>query len=101
MQPFIILDFEEEKNRLRKAIQKIEKDMNASNKKLSNPAFLKKAPAEIVEEVRERAVSSDNFFEQPVRRLFRRPERAHIPRPAFNPQLVRPAARRGRGPRAP
>jgi uncharacterized RDD family membrane protein YckC len=50
---------------------------------------------EIVEEVRERAVSSDNFFEQPVRRLFRRPERAHIPRPAFNPQLVRPAARRG------
>jgi valyl-tRNA synthetase len=49
-----LLDFEEEKNRLRKAIQKIEKDMNASNKKLSNPAFLKKAPAEIVEEVREK-----------------------------------------------
>jgi len=49
-----LLDFEEEKNRLRKAIQKIEKDMSASKKKLSNPAFLEKAPAEIVEEVREK-----------------------------------------------
>lgn len=49
-----LLDFEEEKNRLRKAIQKIEKEMTSSNKKLSNPAFLNKAPAEIVEDVQER-----------------------------------------------
>lgn len=50
---------------------------------------------EIIEEIRERAVSSDNFFEQPVRRLFRRPDRSEVPRPDFDPQLVRPITRRG------
>jgi len=49
-----LLDFEEEKKRLRKAIQKMEKEMASSNKKLANPGFLKKAPPEVVEEVRER-----------------------------------------------
>jgi uncharacterized RDD family membrane protein YckC len=49
---------------------------------------------EIIEEIRERSVSSDNFFERPVRRLFRRPERAQLPEPEFDPRLVRPFARR-------
>lgn len=50
-----LLDFEEERKRLRKEIQKIEKEMTASEKKLSNKGFMDKAPADIVEGVREKA----------------------------------------------
>ena len=49
-----ILDFREERKRLEKQIEKIVKDIEVSNRKLSNRGFLKKAPAEIVEEVREK-----------------------------------------------
>jgi len=49
-----ILDFQEERKRLGKQIEKIEKEIKVSNRKLSNRGFLKKAPAEIVEEVREK-----------------------------------------------
>ncbi len=49
-----ILDFREERKRLEKQIEKIEKDIEVSNRKLSNKGFLEKAPAEIVEEVREK-----------------------------------------------
>ncbi|UCF85445.1 MAG: class I tRNA ligase family protein, partial [Desulfobacteraceae bacterium] len=49
-----ILDFEEEIKRLRKQIEKIEKDIEVSNRKLSNHGFLEKAPSEIVNEVREK-----------------------------------------------
>ncbi len=49
-----LLDFEEEKRRLRKSVQKVEKEMAASHKKLSNEGFVRKAPPEVVEEVRER-----------------------------------------------
>ena len=47
-----LIDFQEEKKRLKKAIKKIEKDIEVSNKKLGNKGFLKKAPADIVEEVK-------------------------------------------------
>ncbi|MBW2708297.1 MAG: valine--tRNA ligase [Deltaproteobacteria bacterium] len=49
------LDFEEEKKRIRKSIAKVEKDLKASEKKLSNPGFLDKAPDDIVAEVRAKA----------------------------------------------
>ncbi|MBW2614909.1 MAG: valine--tRNA ligase [Deltaproteobacteria bacterium] len=49
-----LLDFEEERKRLRKGIKKIEKDMEVANRKLSNKGFLEKAPAEIVAEVKEK-----------------------------------------------
>ncbi len=49
-----LLDFEEEKKRLSKAIQKIEKEMTLYNKKLANQGFVQKAPSEIVDEVREK-----------------------------------------------
>lgn len=49
-----LLDFEEERKRLGKEVKKIEKDMQISQKKLSNSQFLAKAPAEIVEEVKEK-----------------------------------------------
>ncbi len=50
-----LLDFGEEKKRIRKSILKIEKDLKASEKKLSNPGFLDKAPEDIVADVRAKA----------------------------------------------
>ncbi|UCG24290.1 MAG: RDD family protein [Chloroflexota bacterium] len=49
---------------------------------------------EIIEEIRERAVSSDDFFERPVHRIFRRPDRTELPGPDFDPRLVRSVVRR-------
>ena len=49
-----LIDFEEERKRLQKEITKIERDIGASNKKLSNKRFLKNAPDEIVEKVRDK-----------------------------------------------
>ena len=49
-----LLDFEEERKRLRKEIAKLEKDIGISNKKLSNKNFLEKAPPQIVAEVKEK-----------------------------------------------
>ena len=49
-----LLDFQEERNRLRKQIKAIEKELAVANKKLNNNQFLEKAPEEIVEEVREK-----------------------------------------------
>ena len=49
-----LLDFAEERRRIRKEIEKLEKDLTLSERKLSNTQFLEKAPAHIVEEVREK-----------------------------------------------
>jgi valyl-tRNA synthetase len=49
-----ILDFREEKKRLGKAIEKLEKDIHVASKKLANQAFLDKAPADVVAEVKEK-----------------------------------------------
>jgi valyl-tRNA synthetase len=50
-----LIDFEEEKKRIRKSIAKIEKDLKTSEKKLSNKGFLDKAPDNIVAEVKAKA----------------------------------------------
>jgi len=49
-----LLDFEEEKKRLRKELAKVEKDLEMLDKKLSNPQFREKAAAEVIEEVQEK-----------------------------------------------
>lgn len=49
---------------------------------------------EAIEEIRERAVSSDTFFENPFRRLFRRPPRSTVPGPGFDLHLIRPVSQR-------
>ncbi|MFN2189632.1 MAG: RDD family protein, partial [Candidatus Promineifilaceae bacterium] len=49
---------------------------------------------EAIEEIRERGISSDMFFEIPFRRLFRRAPRAAIPSPNFDRRLVRPMSKR-------
>jgi valyl-tRNA synthetase len=52
-----LIDFEEEKKRIRKEINKIEKDHSLSRNKLSNPQFMEKAPEEIIESVKEKMES--------------------------------------------
>jgi valyl-tRNA synthetase len=47
-----LIDFDDEKRRLRKQISAIEKDLETSNKKLSNRQFTEKAPPEIVDKVK-------------------------------------------------
>ncbi|MBW1914407.1 MAG: valine--tRNA ligase [Deltaproteobacteria bacterium] len=49
-----LIDFEEETKRLKKEIEKIDKEMEGSNKKLSNKGFLAKAPADVVKKVSEK-----------------------------------------------
>jgi valyl-tRNA synthetase len=49
-----LLDFEEEKKRLRKEISKVEKEIQFSERKLSNDDFIGKAPQEIVDSVKEK-----------------------------------------------
>jgi len=44
-----MMDFEEEKQRIEKELKKIAKDLIFLDKKLSNPNFVKKAPAEVIE----------------------------------------------------
>ena len=49
-----LLDFEEEKRRLRKEIKKVEKDIDLGRRKLENKTFLQKAPPEIVRDVKDK-----------------------------------------------
>jgi valyl-tRNA synthetase len=49
-----VVDFAQEAQRLEKEIGKLAKDLAGFEKKLSNPGFLNKAPAEVVAEVREK-----------------------------------------------
>jgi len=50
-----LIDFKEEERRVKKAIGSVEKELEASRKKLSNSAFLEKAPEDVVAEVTARA----------------------------------------------
>jgi valyl-tRNA synthetase len=49
-----IIDFEKETQRLEKEINKLSKELIAASKKLHNEDFLKKAPQEVVENVKEK-----------------------------------------------
>ncbi len=49
-----IIDFAQERSRLEKGIGKLNKELIGMNKKLSNADFLNKAPAKVVEGVREK-----------------------------------------------
>ncbi|MCO5127738.1 MAG: hypothetical protein M9957_10835 [Rhodobacteraceae bacterium] len=49
-----MIDIAEEKARLSKTLEKLEKDMNGLRGRLSNPKFVDSAPEEIVEETREK-----------------------------------------------
>jgi valyl-tRNA synthetase len=62
-----LIDFEEEKKRIRKEIKKVEKDYEMSKTKLSNSQFLDKAPQEIVDSVKEKV----EFMHQQLDKLNR------------------------------
>jgi valyl-tRNA synthetase len=49
-----IVNVEEEEKRLAKEIAKIEKDMDFLGKKLENPSFVERAPADVVAKEREK-----------------------------------------------
>jgi valyl-tRNA synthetase len=49
-----MMDFQEERNRVEKELKKIKKDLIFLDKKLSNPNFVKKAPAEVIEKDEQR-----------------------------------------------
>ncbi|MCV2871892.1 valine--tRNA ligase [Defluviimonas sp. WL0050] len=49
-----VIDIAEEKARLSKALEKLEKDMGGLKGRLNNPKFVESAPEEIVEETREK-----------------------------------------------
>ncbi len=59
-----LLDFEEEIRRLKKEIKKVEKDIQAGKKKLANEGFLKKAPQEVVDEVKQKVSLMDAKLER-------------------------------------
>jgi valyl-tRNA synthetase len=64
-----LLDFEEERQRLKKAIEKLEKEMGSSAKKLENRGFLEKARPEVVAEVREKVADLSGRLEKLRRNL--------------------------------
>jgi len=45
-------------------MQKLQKDMQTAERKLGNPGFLDKAPAEVVQEVREKLAAQQAEFEK-------------------------------------
>jgi valyl-tRNA synthetase len=49
-----LIDYEDERKRIRKEIKKMEREIDISRKKLANEDFINQAPSEIVEGVRER-----------------------------------------------
>jgi len=49
-----LVDFEKEKARLAKEIEKLEKEVGRVTAKLGNPGFVDKAPAKVIEEEREK-----------------------------------------------
>ena len=49
-----IIDFDEEKGRIKKEIAKVKKEIEGSEKKLSNKGFLEQAPEDVVEKVKEK-----------------------------------------------
>ncbi|GHE06385.1 valyl-tRNA synthetase [Defluviimonas sp. 20V17] len=54
-----IIDVAEEKARLAKTLEKLEKDMGGLRGRLNNPKFVASAPDEVVEETRERLAQGD------------------------------------------
>jgi valyl-tRNA synthetase len=56
-----LLDFDAERTRLLKELRKIDAELDARNRKLSNESFLERAPADVVE--KEKAIQRE-FFEK-------------------------------------
>ncbi|MEW6266765.1 MAG: valine--tRNA ligase [Thermodesulfobacteriota bacterium] len=66
-----LVDLEEEARRLRKEIEKMDKEMAVVEKKLANQGFVAKAPAEVVAKAKEKAVEFNLRREKLVLNLAR------------------------------
>ena len=55
-----VVDINQERARLSKEIEKVEKDIEKISKMLSNPAFLAKAPEDVIEEQKETMNAAEN-----------------------------------------
>ncbi|MBN2420530.1 MAG: class I tRNA ligase family protein, partial [Deltaproteobacteria bacterium] len=52
-----IIDFDEEKGRIKKEIAKVKKEIEGSEKKLSNRGFLDQAPDDVIDKVKEKVTT--------------------------------------------
>jgi valyl-tRNA synthetase len=59
-----VIDIEAERKRLAKEIQKLDAELGKIDKKLGNADFLAKAPAEVVEDQRERRAEAERAKEK-------------------------------------
>ena len=59
-----LIDLAAERDRLDKAIAKVKKDLEASERKLSNPNFVARAKAEVVETEKARVENGRNELEK-------------------------------------
>lgn len=59
-----IVDINEERKRLSKALEKIKKEARGFEEKLNRPDFVQKAPAAVIEDVRERLLEVQRLQEQ-------------------------------------
>lgn len=57
-----LIDFEKERARLNKEKQKVQKDLDFLNKKLSNPGFIAKAPQAVVAQEREKVAKLEELM---------------------------------------
>ena len=64
-----IIDFEAEKQRLSKEINKLEKEFSSFKAKLDNPAYIANAPEEVVEETQEKARGAQSKIDKLQRSL--------------------------------
>ncbi len=67
-----IIDFDNEKKRLAKELEKIAKDMGVIDSRMNNAAFVAKAPPEVLEESRDRKAELDGMkakVEEALKRL--------------------------------
>ena len=59
-----LIDFKEEIRRLNKEIKKVQKEIEISDKRLSNRGFMERAPSEIINKVREKVESMKGKLEK-------------------------------------
>ena len=64
-----LIDLDQELARLNKEKEKLEQEVNRAERKLSNPGFVNKAPAQVVEAEREKLNSYQKQLEQVVERM--------------------------------
>ena len=66
-----LIDVDAERERLRRRIDKVRSDLEPSQRKLANPSFRRRAPAEVVAQEEERVVAADRLLRSLTEQLER------------------------------